>query len=54
MVVVILIECVINVEQKHEALPISPFYVTSSTHLTFDPSEVKNFQNLIIAPWMVS
>ena len=50
----IITKCVIDVEQKHDTSPISPFYVTSCTHLTFDPSEVKTFQNLIIAPWMVS
>ena len=58
MVVVILnrmiTQCVIDVEQKPDTSPISQFYVTSRTHLTFDPSEVKIFQNLIIAPWMVS
>ena len=46
--------CVIDVEQKPDTSPFSQFYVTSCTHLIFDPSEVKNFQNLIIAPWMVS
>ena len=58
MVVVILnriiTECVIDVEQKPDTSPISQFYVTSCTHLTFDPSGVKNFQNLIITPCMVS
>ena len=46
--------CVFDVEQKPDTSPIFQFYVTSCTHLTFDPSEVKSFQNLNIAPWMVS
>ena len=54
MVVVILNQmitlCVIDVVTS----PIFQFYVTLCTHLTFDPSEVKNYQNLNIAPWMVS
>ena len=58
MVVVILNRiltlCVIDVEQKPDTSPISEFYVTSCTHLTFDSSGVKNFQNLIITPCMVS
>ena len=54
MVVVILNRmityCVIDVEQKPDTSPIFQFYVTSCTHLTFDPSEVKIHQNLNIAP----
>ena len=58
MVVVILnrivTSCVIDVEQKSDTSPIFQFYITSCTHLTFDPSEVKHFQNLNIAPLMLS
>ena len=32
-------------EHKPDTSPISQFYVTSCTHLTFDAPEVKNFQN---------
>ena len=45
---------VIDVEQKPDTSPISQFYVTSCTHLTFDLSGVKKFKNLIITPCMVS
>ena len=58
MVVVILNRIItkraIDVGQKRDTSPIFQFYVTSCTHLTFDPSEVKIYQNLNIAPWVVS